>query len=1066
MKKSFFFVLLQIVMDSSRFIICRASAGSGKTYTLVRQYLRLALSASEKQLAQRFTRILAITFTNKAANEMKERIIRELDNISSLGSSCPMGSDLSDELQLDDATLRRYAFTVRQAILHNYSDFAVCTIDSFMHQIVRTFAHDLGLPLNFDVYIDNQNLIQSAVDELMALVGTEGHEELTEMLCEFAENRMSDGKSYMIEGELSELAEELFKERTPEFLQTLQHTDTARFREIQRDMASQNRAYERSVRNLGKEAMEIISAAGLGVEDFYYNTSGAGAFFRKMSDGQTSEPGSRALAYLEGEKLGGSKCSRQTQEALAAVKPSLQEVYHRFRQLSDTEGVLYNTRRLLLKNIYSIALMNKLGELVGVYARENDIVHISEFNKRISEVVQNEPAPFIYERLGTRYWNYLIDEFQDTSRMQWQNLVPLVENGVASGHTSLVVGDGKQAIYRFRQGDVGQFVSLPKVDNPLHGRVLEHPGIGVVDRLDKNYRTSRTIVEFNNQFFEWAVRNRFGDNTELHDIYIGSGNQPDLAQEPVHEEGYVQIGFWDTDNGGDLLWAEMLHDINHLLHDLGYNYRDITILSRDNLTLAAISSYLTQQGVPVVSGESFLLTQSRVVMLLRSLLLYLLDEKDRVSAARVLIYLKELGVVKRDFSTDFLERHDYDLPHLLGLEGLTLDCDKLRGLGLYDCCEEALRILHLDGMETAYTATFLNVVSRYTDSHNYNLAEFVDWFDEQKERLSTSTSTDLDAVRLMTIHKAKGLESPIILYPILNKRNQQDSIWVHIDTSTGIQLPASLVRPSKEEHTLFDNEYNEELGKSDMDRVNVLYVALTRPREKLMVYCQPPKKEGGTDYTSLLHDYLDSRTDTFQPRPGVWALGCDTPKAARPRQEGGDAAPLPVTVTQLCFPDWSHRIAIADQSSMLFDEFDETHIRRGNQLHDLLSHLRHYHEADSVLSSYLERHPVEPDDATALTQTLHTMMSQPEVARFFNPAHPCKNECSLVWNGEVLRPDRIVYSPDEIWVVDFKSGMPRPEHRDQVAQYCQAVSAIADTPKVKGYLLYIRPERCEVVTCD
>ena len=205
-------------MDNSRFIICRASAGSGKTYTLVRQYLQLAFSAPEGQLAQRFTHILAITFTNKAANEMKERILRELDSIAQAGSLCPMGNDLAARLQLDDDTLRRHASIVRSAILHNYSDLAVCTIDSFMHRIVRTFAHDLNLPLNFDVCIDNSDLIQNAVDELMALAGTEGQEEMTEMLCEFAESRMADGKSYMIERELASLAEELFKEQAPQYL--------------------------------------------------------------------------------------------------------------------------------------------------------------------------------------------------------------------------------------------------------------------------------------------------------------------------------------------------------------------------------------------------------------------------------------------------------------------------------------------------------------------------------------------------------------------------------------------------------------------------------------------------------------------------------------------------------------------------------------------------------------------------------------------------------------------------------------------------------------------------------
>ena len=1053
-------------MDSPRFIICRAAAGSGKTYTLVRQYLQLAFSAPESQLGQRFSHILAITFTNKAANEMKERILHELDNIATQGIKSPMGGDIAQRLNLSDSTLRQYATIVRQSILHNYSDLAVCTIDSFMHRIVRTFAHDLNLPLNFDVYIEKDDLVQNAVDELMALAGTEGQEELTEMLCEFAESRMNDGKSYMIEHQLAELSEELFKEQAEEFLESLRHIETTQFRDIQHQMAAANRQYKQQMRDLGTKALGIIANAGLSIEDFYYGSKGAGAFFRKLSEGVLDDPNSYALAYLEGEKLGGSKCCPATRDALDSAKPLLQDIYQRYRQLHDNEGRLYNTRRLLLKNIYSLALLNKLGELVEGYARDNEIVHISEFNKRIADVVRDEPAPFIYERLGNRYWNYLIDEFQDTSRMQWLNLVPLVENGVASGHNSLVVGDGKQAIYRFRQGDVEQFISLPHVDSPLHGRILEQSGVSNITLLDRNFRTGRTIVEFNNDFFEWAIRNRFDDNSQLKDIYLGEGERPSLVQTPVREGGYVQLGFWELDDGHEPLWQEILDDIHHQVDELGYCYRDITLLARDKRILSEISSFLTEHHVPIVSSESFLLTQSQVVMLLRSLLQYLVDGNDRVAAARVLIYLRNLGIVHRDFSTDFIDSQTISMPSLdtiLQGEGLALRCDRLRLLGLYDCCEEALRMLRLEGIETAYTATFLNVVAKYCANHRQDLAEFVEWFDEQKEHLSTSTANDLDAVRLMTIHKAKGLEAPIIIYPILNKRNQQDSIWVHIDESKELPLPAGLILPTKDQHTVFDEANTDELRKSDMDRINVLYVALTRPREKLLVYCQAPKKSGTTDYTALLQDYLATRTDPQELCPNVFALGCDSPK--KPTATNPPTA-INTQLLSLSYPDWMPRIAIAEQSAALFGELDETAIRRGNQLHDLLAQLRHRDEADSVLEAYLVHHPIEDEEASLLRDTLHNMMQQEEVARFFSPENRCMNECSLIWQGEVLRPDRIVYTSTEIWIIDFKSGTPRNEHRDQVSRYCQAIAAITHNENVKGYLLYLGPDRCQVLPCQ
>ena len=1078
-------------MDTSRFIICRAAAGSGKTYTLVRHYLTLAFDAPEGRLGQQFRSILAITFTNKATGEMKERILRELENIRLEGTSCSMGRDIAEAAGLDDSRLRRYAAIVQSAILHNYSDLAVCTIDSFMHRIVRTFAHDLGLPVNFDVQIDNTALIQNAVDNLMALAGTEGQEELTEVLCDFAESKMSEGKNYMVERELVRLAGELFSERAPEYLAMLRNIDAARFRAIHREMSAANRDYERQMRALGHEGMEAIGATNLPPNDFYQGARGVYGWFDKLQRGILAPPNSYALAYLEGDKLGSAKSSAATLDTLAALKPRLADIHSRYETLRTDGEALYNTRALLLKNLYSLALMGTLDRLVGQYSAENETVHISEFNKRIADVVRDEPAPFIYERLGNRYRNYLIDEFQDTSRLQWENLVPLVENGIAAGHTSLVVGDGKQAIYRFRQGDVEQFIQLPHVDSPLHGRLLESPGIARTDRLERNFRTARTVVEFNNSFFQWAVQSRFADNAEMHHIYIGDGAEADLRQEAVKEGGRVQLAFRDLDEPPDALWEAMLGDLRRLVGDGSYHYRDILLLARDRQTLAAISQYLTAQGVPVVSGESFLLSRSRVVMLLVNLLRYLLDGSDRVSALRVVQYLQSLGNIHTPSPLGSTigrrplvrgtppnlggEFASSNLENLLNEQGFTLDCNRLRSLGLYDCCEEALRQLGLDGIETAYTATFLGVVARYTQTHRQDLAEFLQWFDEQKDRLSTSTASDLDAVRLMTIHKAKGLEAPVVMYPILNRREPADPIWVHVPDGKGIPLPAGWVRPGKDEHTLFDEEYATEQLKSQLDRLNIFYVALTRPREQLLVYCQQPPASATVTYNALLRDYIAEHPGFQEITPDTFVLGdhgaepvIHTPPVLRTTSPnlGEELAaaghnPQPSTLNSLVFPGWSHRIAIARQADDLFAPSDDTARLRGNRLHDLLSRLPHRDVAKSVLDGYLAEHPCGPDEEEALRKTLDTLLADPAAARFFDPAYPARRETELIRHGEVLRPDRIVETPDARWVVDFKTGAPRAEHRDQVERYCQALSEVDDRP-VQGYLLYAAATGCQV----
>ena len=1060
-------------MDNSRFIVCRASAGSGKTYTLVRQYLELAFSVSEEDLPKGYGRILAITFTNKAVNEMKSRILDELALMSQPDKMSDMGRDLADRLGWDDATLQHRAAKLRSSILHNYSDFAVCTIDSFTHRIVRTFAHDLGLPMRFDLYTDYDELIQHAVDELMELVGTDGQTELTRVLCTFAESAMEENKSYLIERNLAELAKRLFDEDTPEYLKQLDQIDSTQFIEIRNEMAKANGQYEQRLRDIGSEALQAIADAGLEVNDFYQSTKGAGTYFQKLANGDMPTANSYVTSYLEGDKL-----SKKHTEEQAAVRPRLKELYEQVMQLNDSEGVRYQSRKMMMQNLFSLAVLNKLNELLTTYSHDNEIVHISEVNKQIFKIVQEEEAPFIYERIGNRYWYYLIDEFQDTSRMQWQNLVPLVENGVGGGHLSLVVGDGKQAIYRFRQGDVEQFIGLPQVDNKLHGRLLEHPDTCKHQWLKDNFRTAGNVVRFNNDLFDWIVRNRFSDNELLQRIYLGDDptGEADLRQTPRKEGGYVQLGFWSLSDNKDILWEEILADIRDLVDNKHYRYRDILLLARANKQLEKASLYLSEHEVPVVSSESFLLTQSRVVLLLVNLLHYLYDHSNRVAAARALTYLESMELLPNDDGRDaFLEpTNTIDIDKILEANGIAFDSDQLLQLGLYDCLEAMLRTLPLDGIETAYTATLLNVTAQYATTHRQDLGEYLDWLDKNlcldspgDCKISTNIAGDTDAVRLMTIHKAKGLEAPIVICPLFRKRIATNEMWVELGEKEQMPLPVSLLKFSKNTpHSLFDDRFADERHKCDMDYVNMLYVALTRPKEKLLVYCEEPgKSEDSVTYPALLNDYLElSGVESYEVREGVKGIGDNSEKPEKKRREEEEQISEREShvIDTLAFPGWEGRIRIANQSDKVFGLADSEAIRRGNLIHELLSKIHNVDDADRCIDLLLPQLGADEKEQEEVRQTLHNMLSQEDIAPFFDPRYESKNECSLAWKKRILRPDRVVVTPDEVWVVDFKTGMPLIEHHDQVSGYCDAIQGIYPQRKVKGYLLYIGAERCQV----
>lgn len=1047
-------------MQRGKFIVCKASAGAGKTFTLVKTFITLSLEAkSDEALTTRFRKILAITFTNKAANEMKERILKSLKNIHEQGTANKMGEIIQKESGMEEAEMKRRCGIVHTAILHNYSDLSVCTIDSFMQRVVRTFAHDLNLPVNFDVMIDNSNLIQEAVDELMGLVGTEGEEDLTKILCTFAEAQMEEGKSYNIEKSITKLTEQLFEEDVPERLQQLDKMTLSDFKEIYNELKKKNNDFEKLLIDIGEKARQLYTGRGIDVENFANGKNGIPSYFKKLEQKKFEEPGANTLKFIEGGKISSTKCDAPTLEALTEIAPELRTLFSRAEELRRAGIVAYTTRRMLMQNLYTLALLNKLQELVKQCSNENEIVHISEFNKSIAKVVNEEPAPYIYERLGSRYTNYLIDEFQDTSKLQWQNLVPLVENGVSTGATSLIVGDGKQAIYRFRQGDVRQFVRLPLVDNKMHGQIFSQPGIAEMLQLQDNQRSGETIVRFNNDFFVWAVQNCYPDNEELRLAYLGKDpERKELEQNPKHKGGYVELGFWEGIEAKANISNQLAQTIHHLVEDCGYHYSDIMLMGRDNLLLSTMAEYLISEPagkIPLVSSESFLLSRSKIVMMTRCLMDYLVDPQNRLAAAQVYSYLKALGKVSHSLDLHFVEKEGGDLEKALEQEGITLNIGKLRSLSLYDCVEEMLRELGLEGYESAYVSALLNTIASYSKSHRQSISEFTEWFDQQKSHLSAKSTSSSDAVVLTTVHKAKGLSAKIILYPIMVPKSHKKKLWVEVDAEK-YRLPVGIVTPSQKEESSFSEQFKQEELKEELDDLNLLYVALTRPEEKIYVYCESSAAKSDNYYATLLHQYLDSghgestKFTAIDGRNGeCYALGSES--------EATNDEEKPTTneqVERIVFNDWSDRIVIAESRHNTLGNKQQESIARGIAMHDILSRIRYPEDVSAAVEQYSEEHGMAEEEKETLVTQLQQLIAQPSWAPYFDHANDIKTECNIYHQDKILRPDRIVIAPNCTWVVDFKTGAEHEEYQIQIERYCEAIRALGYS-EIKGVLLYL-----------
>lgn len=1072
------------------FVIYKASAGAGKTYTLVKEYLMMVFAGGEELLASGFRSVLAITFTNKAAAEMKDRIMHELDVMAAAPvdpDGDGMGPDILRTLRLtggrwkdaDGKRLSRMAAQLRSLMLHHYSDLSVSTIDSFMHRIVRTFAHDLGQPMNFEVKVDQQEMIEQAVAQLMSLAGTEGQEELTEVLRAFAESEMEDNRNYNIERQMADLAEQLFREDIGSHLQRLERLSPADFKAIHGRYMGLLRAAEASLAQVGTDMLATLHAAGLTEETAPYGMSGYYGFVSRLAEGAVTEPSTRTVAAFEEGRLTAAKAPAALKVAAEAALPRLQELYRQLPPLM----VRCNTCRAVLKNLYSVALLGLLDSQMRRYSHDNEVVHLSDFNRLINKVVEDEenPAPFIFERLGNRYRHFLIDEFQDTSVMQWHNLVPLIENGVSQGYRSLVVGDGKQSIYRFRQGDVEQFIRLPRVEGMRHhGRSLALQGNFDVENLESNHRSGKAIVDFNNRFFSYLARELYADNPKVQEIYLGHGadgavvpeGSEELRQRPAkHYEGYVKVEFVSEaqakeegfERVKEAIYERVLQTINMLVQERGYAYKDIVVLTRSNAELGQVSSYLSRHSsVPQTSTESFYLTESHAVMAIIATLRVLHDRTDRVAVADLLHRLAALGMIDGETLAASVDSFLSDgKPQ--GMPALPVNLDYLASFDLYGCCEEIVRQLHLDGIDTSYVASLLNRVAAFTATHRQNVGDFLEWFDAQKN-LSAAASEELNAVQLLTIHKSKGLGKPVIICPLGYGSSHAAELWVDADGDVLCAdggdgkvpaLPTAYVSLSADVPTNFEPQRQREQTMSEVDDLNILYVAFTRPKEQLYVFSPDPgdiKKRRQRDlrYPALLYSFAPEGVSEGDPQ--FHSIGSDDGQ----KKEVAE-------VRQLSFSDWTSKVRIASPSEKAATALLESKIRFGIYAHDLLAGVAHAADVDAAVARFAATQTVDSEEMAALSELAHRVVSHPDTARFFDPALRVSNECELVTDGKRLRPDRVVFVPDATWVIDFKTGVPLSEHGDQVAEYCRALEAMG-YPSVSGYIVYLMPD-ISVVTC-
>ena len=1066
-------------MSRGTFQVYKSSAGSGKTYTLVKEYLKIVLPQPEKM-----RQILAITFTNAAAAEMKSRIIEELGQIASLAQT-PNNSKARNLLNEilegikeegnsppPEILLIANAQRVLTDILHNYSDFSVSTIDSFVHRIVRTFAFDLRIPVNFEIELDADSLLTKAVDMLISRAGSD--EKLTQLLIRYILTQADEDKGLRIESEIAKLAKTLMDEDSTPFIEKLKDLSLDEFMVIQQAISGKIRAFENNAQKRATEAMGLIASQNLSAEHFYRGKTGIFNFFLNLSNGHVEErvrPNSYVRTTLEEDKWYGGKTDSTTKTAIDNIKTQLQQACEDIFGQADGYLNNYQLLKAVSQNLFPLGVLNEVQRILEEIKTEKVLLHISDFNRKISAIVAEQPVPFIYERIGERYQHYMIDEFQDTSVLQWQNLLPLVENGLANGNLSLVVGDGKQAIYRWRNGDVEQFVKLPELPEGVRGVSKDqwqatlqrnyHP-----ENLGTNWRSRQVIVDFNNRFFEMA---KGFLSQEMQAIY----HDHSQAERSGAEGGYVEVSFLgkDEEQSYDEHTLKKVRETIERLQQAGHPLSDITLLCRSNSKGSLLARYLLRNQVPVISSESLLLNQSEEVIFFISILKLLVNRHDGIAAAEMINYLlaagwlKKLNTVHQALQATSLfpapsgaASNDWQasIEKLLAGEGHTFRFSELTYLNLYDICESITRNFFTRGTPDPFVAFFMDAVFEYSEKNSLSIADFLAWWEESGHKYSLVVPDGLNAVRIMTIHKSKGLQFPVVIFPFADleiKKATRDGLWVLADQPGLEGLKAVWLKMAGKtlEHTPYKPLYQKEMERTMLDTLNLAYVAFTRPKEKLFVIAKnpPDKLSERPPLQKLLEKFLSDK-QTPELAPGCYAFGTFEKVDGRLPDRGSSEQ----IFGRLLSRSWTAALRMrSNQEERGVASAGQR--ERGKLLHRAMEQIITTADIEPVLARMRAEGEIAHEIEQEWKERISELLRLEKLAPCFAPGVQVKAEAGLFdENGNFFRPDRVVLLDDRTVVIDYKTGGEYDSHREQIENYANLLQTMINRP-VEKLLLYL-----------
>ncbi|MBI4648536.1 MAG: UvrD-helicase domain-containing protein [Bacteroidia bacterium] len=1102
-------------INSPQLSVFRASAGSGKTYRLTMEYLNLIF-----ENPYNYKHILAVTFTNKATGEMKSRILLEL-YLLSVTKDSNYRNYLCEKFNLSQEKVQERANRILNLILHDYSRFSVFTIDSFYQTILRAFVKEIGLQAGFNLELDTAKILDKVIDRVFLDISA--NDILRNWLVRFTEDKIHSGKSWNLKSDMFDFGQEIFKEKFQLFDKEL-HEKLAGKDFIAQYLSSLNGVisyFENRMQQIGTEALEIMNKENLAIEDFIYGKAGIAGYFKKLTEKSDFEPTVRPRAGLNNPEAWHKKSDVNAEKITNAFNNGLNRLLGMAIDFYDNEHCKYNTGLHIANFIYLLGICTDITAKLREYIAEKNIFLISDTNRFLYEIIKNNNAPFIYEKTGNIYKYFMIDEFQDTSAMQWNNFKPLLNESLASGNRNLVVGDVKQSIYRWRNSDWNLLAE--QINSDFAETIVK------TENLKYNWRSKKNIIDFNNAVFQYApeiLKKLFVSQLTqaqsslqyLSDIpeKITNAYRDTLQLLPDNNRqgGYVNIRFLKNH---DKAWtAEVLEQLPKIIEQLQqkqYKLNDIAILVRTQKQGVDVARYMleyknSEKVIPgckydVISDEALYLGSSPAIRLLLFSLNYLNDPHNKINIAALINEyhrhsLNKAEIDKPLFVPGLVECAPLFAPDPLFALDL-VECDlgarlktstnhgplpsdmkktfeELKLLPFYEQVEMLIAFFELNNIpsEFPYLQAFQDIILKLSKNNPVDLKTFLDWWEDEGNQHTISISNDQDAVRILTIHKAKGLEFRIVIVPFCNWELEHSGKFSNILWCNPYQEPFKTLGlvPVKYSSSLasthFFKEYYTEKMQSYVDNLNLLYVAFTRAKEMLYAFCPAPKKD--TDAIKAVSDVLynilsvectvDSAQNiislhkSWSSQDLIFELGnislrSEAEKKSEISEFNPDFYPAGIPKIQQKHKEAGREFFIATHAEL------QERINYGTLLHNIFENIHIPADAEKAVKKAVYEGRITSGEESMILQKIRAYLSQPQPVGWFSEKKQVKTEAAiLLENGTTQRPDRVIIEGNKATVIDYKFATAESnKHKEQVKEYIEYLNKMGYAD-VEGYVWY------------